>query len=69
MRSLAFRVRRKRFAIEVFHLPPDEGIEEGDNEHSNQINTELSKMIIGSKDGSGEGGCSTGVSNVNKLDF
>lgn len=61
MRSLAFRVRRKRFAIEVFHLPPDEGIEDD----TSAVGSELSKMVIERRNGSG---CATG-SSVDKLDF
>ena len=64
LRSLVFRVRRKRFSIETFHLPPDEDDDQATSDPTKIQAKEASKLMNPKT----SMGCGT-VSTKNPLDF
>ncbi|KAJ3205064.1 Elongator subunit elp4 [Dinochytrium kinnereticum] len=70
LHSLAFKVRRKRFTVETFQLPP-EAEEDASSKPSagKEAGREAARQIVPSPSLSGGMGCSTGSSRKSPLDF
>ncbi len=60
LNSLGFKVRRKRFLIEPFTLPPEE---------EDQTSDSKSKSVLPTSSSEVKSGCSSSISSRNPLDF
>ncbi|KAJ3088060.1 Elongator subunit elp4 [Quaeritorhiza haematococci] len=67
LRSLAFRVRRKRFAIETFHLPPEDGEDEPSGGGNQPAQKKGPRRMLGELGESGSGLGGSGSSSVDRL--